>query len=336
MAITYRGQYVGAPASSHVIPLGSGSAGRDILVAVSAAAGLPAAPSGWTREVYGVHTTAGAVYRLPAAGNTGAVTTLTLTLSGARQCSAVVWEDDIDGTITIASSNTGFVESATLTSGPYTVAAKDAHVLVICAAGGTATVAQSVTAYSGGFSLVGQSTPTTAENEDATASVGALETGAALSAASVTLTYAASWYKVHEAFLLSYDQLSGGPVETPTTLTLANSPSSPDEETLVTLSATATPSGATGTVTFSEGATTLGTAPLSGGVATLSARLFTVGTHNVSAALDGTDGVWADSSDTHSFAVTAAAGDGVVGEQILVYGELRHVTGGGSVPYSTS
>ena len=65
------------------------------------------------------------------------------------------------------------------------------------------------------------------------------------------------------------------------TLALASSAAAVDEGTAVTLTATL-PSDATGTVTFHEGATEIGTGALAGGVATASVTL-PVGTHSVTA-----------------------------------------------------
>ena len=56
---------------------------------------------------------------------------------------------------------------------------------------------------------------------------------------------------------------------------------------VVTLTATVTGSNATGTVTFKDGATTLGTATLAGGVATRTASFTTVGAHSLTAIYAG-------------------------------------------------
>ncbi len=56
---------------------------------------------------------------------------------------------------------------------------------------------------------------------------------------------------------------------------------------LVTFTATVTPSAATGTVTFTDGSTTLGTGTLSGGIATYSTSTLAVGTHSITAAYGG-------------------------------------------------
>ncbi len=59
---------------------------------------------------------------------------------------------------------------------------------------------------------------------------------------------------------------------------------------LVTFTASVTPRTATGTITFLDGTTTLGTAPLSTGIATLSIAALTQGTHSVAASYSGDSG----------------------------------------------
>src|ERR1039458_10162331 len=55
----------------------------------------------------------------------------------------------------------------------------------------------------------------------------------------------------------------------------------------VTFTATVTPSAATGTVTFKDGSTTLGTGTISGGKATYSTSMLAVGSHSVTAVYEG-------------------------------------------------
>ncbi|WP_172965263.1 Ig-like domain-containing protein [Candidatus Thiodictyon syntrophicum] len=57
----------------------------------------------------------------------------------------------------------------------------------------------------------------------------------------------------------------------------------------VQLTATVTAAGGTGTVTFMDGAATLGNGPLSGGTATLSTSVLTAGSHSLSAVYAGDD-----------------------------------------------
>ncbi len=70
-----------------------------------------------------------------------------------------------------------------------------------------------------------------------------------------------------------------------TTLTSSLNPSEFGQS--VTFTATVSPSAATGTVTFMEGSTTLGTGTLSGGVATFSTSALAVGGHSITAVYSG-------------------------------------------------
>ncbi|WP_207220062.1 Ig-like domain repeat protein, partial [Emticicia agri] len=86
-----------------------------------------------------------------------------------------------------------------------------------------------------------------------------------------------------ESFLAKYTD--SGTLTTTTTLTSNNNPASVGAN--VQLTATLTPSAATGTVTFKEGSTILGTATLSGGIAKFNTSLLTVGTHSITAEYGG-------------------------------------------------
>ncbi len=74
-------------------------------------------------------------------------------------------------------------------------------------------------------------------------------------------------------------------LETTTTLTSDINPSTVGQN--VTFTATVSPAAATGTVTFSDGATVLGTGTLTGGVATFSTSTLALGTHPITAAYGG-------------------------------------------------
>jgi Bacterial Ig-like domain (group 3)/Beta-propeller repeat len=95
------------------------------------------------------------------------------------------------------------------------------------------------------------------------------------------------------------------------TTTLRSSPSSSTIGQMVTFTATVTPNAGstgtpTGTVTFEEGATVLGTAPLgSDGTATCSTATLAVGSHSITAAYSG-DATFATSSGTTVQAVNQA------------------------------
>jgi hypothetical protein len=95
---------------------------------------------------------------------------------------------------------------------------------------------------------------------------------------------------------------------TPTTTGLQASPSSPQEYgTSVTLTATVSPSAATGTVQFQVGSTDIGSpVTVSGGVATTSTSTLPVGTDTLNAVFSPTNGNgYAGSSGSTSYTVTA-------------------------------
>jgi photosystem II stability/assembly factor-like uncharacterized protein len=102
-----------------------------------------------------------------------------------------------------------------------------------------------------------------------------------------------------EGFLAKYDFIS-----TTTTLTSNNNPSSLGAN--VKLSATVLPAFTpTGTVTFKDGATILGTVPLTNNIATLSTDLLTVGTHTFTAEYNGDNFHESSMSNTVSQVVNA-------------------------------
>jgi hypothetical protein len=82
------------------------------------------------------------------------------------------------------------------------------------------------------------------------------------------------------------------PAATTTTLSVAPASSSPGQT--VTLTAAVTPSGATGTVVFKDGAATLGSGTLTNGTATFSTSILTTGSHTLTASYAG-DGNYAPS-----------------------------------------
>lgn len=102
----------------------------------------------------------------------------------------------------------------------------------------------------------------------------------------------------------------------------------------VDLTATVAPAAATGTVTFSDGATTLGTATVSGGVATYKAATPAPGAHTYKAAFAPAD-TSAYNASTGSVAVTVAL-DAATGQIVLSVPEAPVVDGSltFSVPFS--
>lgn len=83
--------------------------------------------------------------------------------------------------------------------------------------------------------------------------------------------------------------LTGGTVQTltSTTTTLTSSPNPSYTGQSVTFTATVTPSGPTGTVTFFDGATSLSTVALAGGSASYPTSALTAGTHSITATYNG-------------------------------------------------
>jgi hypothetical protein len=77
---------------------------------------------------------------------------------------------------------------------------------------------------------------------------------------------------------------------TPTSTAVTSSASQANFAQTVTLTATVSPSTATGTVTFSGGNTLLGAVPVTGGIATLTTSSLPVGTYQISAVFNGSPG----------------------------------------------
>ena len=93
-------------------------------------------------------------------------------------------------------------------------------------------------------------------------------------------------------------------VSTTTTLASSLNPSTPGQS--VTFTATVSPSAATGTVTFKDGATTLGTGTLSGGTATFTTSALTAGNHSLTAEYAGDSSYGASTSGALSQTVEKA------------------------------
>jgi hypothetical protein len=90
------------------------------------------------------------------------------------------------------------------------------------------------------------------------------------------------------------------------TTALQASSTSPTQGQTITLTATVTPSGATGTVTFSDGQTSLGQSTLSGGQATFPTSTLAVGSHSLTASYGGDGNYLSSSSSTVSVSVGAS------------------------------
>jgi hypothetical protein len=98
---------------------------------------------------------------------------------------------------------------------------------------------------------------------------------------------------------------SGGTTSTSTTL--ASSTATPAAGASFTLTATVSPSAATGTVTFYNGTTSLGTGTLSSGVATLSTSIATAGTYSITAVYAGSSTYATSTSSAVSITVTGTS-----------------------------
>lgn len=217
MAVTLLGTYAGEAASSHVIPLGTPTAGRTILVLASAAAVITQ-PSPWTELRELVALGAAGLYRLAPADNTGSVTTLTLGLSGPRPLAAVVVEDDVEATLGVLHEGLiqGFYSGPINTSaGPYTVTATGAngrHLVAWMPTGqsGAAFPLPAVTAVSAGWTLLGQSESAGTTFERARVAV-AYRDVEDLTDETVVATVDAAVNRAMATMRISYDVVTGDP-----------------------------------------------------------------------------------------------------------------------------
>ena len=122
-----------------------------------------------------------------------------------------------------------------------------------------------------------------------------------------------------------------------TTTTLSSSPANPTTSDVVSLTATVTPSAATGQVVFQEGATTVGTANVAGGTASISLVGLSAGSHtytasftpNTSAYLASTAAAY---SITVSTSTTPTATENIT--TVVAAGTLT-ITAGGTVNLGT-
>jgi hypothetical protein len=93
-----------------------------------------------------------------------------------------------------------------------------------------------------------------------------------------------------------------------TAITLAASPASAVSGQAITLTASVTPASATGTISFEDGSTTIGSATLASGKGTLSLSTLSVGTHSLTAAYSGDTADSPSSSNTVTVTITAPTG----------------------------
>ena len=106
--------------------------------------------------------------------------------------------------------------------------------------------------------------------------------------------------------IISFQFPSCGQSLTPTTTTVVSSANPSTSGQTVTFTATVSPAAATGSVQFFDGATSLGTATLSGGTAMLSMTALSVGSHNITAAYGGNSSYAASTSSALTQTVNAS------------------------------
>jgi len=115
------------------------------------------------------------------------------------------------------------------------------------------------------------------------------------------------WTETLTSVLVTGGSQNVGAASTTSVLTSSPNPSAPGQ--LVTLTATVSPSAATGTVTFLDGNVTLGTASLTNGVATFTTSALTTGSHSLTAVYAGTANYLTSTSApvTQTVSVTASS-----------------------------
>lgn len=117
-------------------------------------------------------------------------------------------------------------------------------------------------------------------------------------------------------FRISYQGDDGNDIvltsvaDSTTTLSSTPNPSTPGAS--VTLSAVVSPTGATGTVTFKDGANTLGAAPVTNGTATLSTTTLSTGSHSITASYGGSATVAPSTSTAVTQTVTSPPPDTMI------------------------
>lgn len=123
---------------------------------------------------------------------------------------------------------------------------------------------------------------------------------------------------------------------TPTSLSLASNPDPSSYGQPVTFTATITPSNATGTIEFREGATILGTGPISSGTAAFTTSALSAGNHNITAVYPGS-GLFQPSTSSAlpvsvlksavTVAVTSSANPSAVGQNVTFTATIQPPAG---------
>ena len=314
------GTLVGAPASGatnvafNVKSSGACPAGTTV---VNAFIDRPSA--GWTEALaIGGNTDVGSINTsgIPMGDTlTGIAQTNGLTLSdGTYDLSLVCYPDSFgspatgqfDGTFTVTGTNYAFSTPAVPTSStnlsvtPPSPQNAGTNVTLTATVTSTAAVAGSVTFKDGGTTL-GTSPVSGGQASFSTTSL----TGGAHTLTAQFVPTDANVVQGSTSNSVSYT--INAPAQA-TTTTLSSSPASPTTADVVSLTATLTPPGATGTVTFKEGATTVGTAPVSGGTASISLTGLSAGGHTYTADYAPSGSFLASSASPYSITVTQFSG----------------------------
>jgi hypothetical protein len=153
-----------------------------------------------------------------------------------------------------------------------------------------------------------------------------------------------AWALTNDGIAIDNVAVTGTAAQSPTTTTLQVSPGPLVFGEPVTLTATVSPSTATGTVTFKDGATVLGTGTISGGVATFTTSALGVGGHSLTAAYGGDAGDAASTSTAlnlavgkapTSTAVIASAGGSTFGQSLTFTATVSVNPPGSGTPTGT-
>jgi hypothetical protein len=205
---------------------------------------------------------------------------------------------------------------------------------VVTATTTTLSVAPTSPSYGDMVTLTANVTPATATGS-VTFSDGSTNLGStSLNAGTATLT-TASFSAGSHSLTASYggDNSNGASTskavtltvaqaKTTTTLVVSPNPSSPGQS--VTLTASVIPSTATGTVTFTDGGTNLGTGTVSGGTATFSSSTLAAGSHSLAASYSGDTNYSTSASAAVSLTVSqpTAGGPKITGPASLPEGTV--------------
>jgi len=172
---------------------------------------------------------------------------------------------------------------------------------------------------------------------DGANSLGSVPVSAGAAALSTTFTFGnhslTATYSGNSTFATSTSaavnlQVNGSVASTTTSLTAL--PASQTFGSPVTLTATVTPSTATGMVTFLDGTTAVGSMSLSGGVATLAISTLAVGSHTLSASYAGDANDGASNSAPVAVTVISANQPSILAGGIVNAASYASVNGAGS------